>query len=80
MTVLDRVPLETINVQARQVEFGRLLLTVIAAALYGLGWLAAKTVTVTGKLLGAVWLALAWSAVAVKVGWNEARAGTRGPA
>jgi hypothetical protein len=75
MTVLDRVPLETINTRAREVHFGRTLLTIIAAVLYAVGWLAAKT-------LGGLWLALAWSAVAVKVGWTEARAGagTRGPA
>lgn len=75
MTVLDRVPLEDINTRARDVAFGRTLLTIIAAVLYGLGWL-------TAKVLGGIWLALAWSAVAVKVGWTEARAGagTRGPA
>lgn len=72
MTVLDRVPLEDINARAREVHFGRTLLTIIAAILYAVGWLAAKT-------LGGIWLALAWSAVAVKVGWTEARAGTRGP-
>jgi hypothetical protein len=72
MTVLDRVPLEDINTRARDVHFGRTLLTVIAALLYAVGWL-------TAKILGGIWLTLAWSAVAVKVGWTEARAGTRGP-
>lgn len=72
MTVLDRVPLEDINTRARDVHFGRTLLTVIAALLYAVGWL-------TAKILGGIWLAFAWSAVAVKVGWTEARAGTRGP-
>lgn len=80
MTVLDRVPLEDISVQAREIEFGRILLTTLAAILYVVGWLAAKTVVLIGKVLGAVWLGLAWSAVAVKVGWTEARAGSRGPA
>lgn len=80
MTVLDRVPLEDITAQAREIEFGRILLTVLAGALYAVGWLAAKTVTVIGKVLGAVWLGLVWSAVAVRVGWNEARAESRGPA
>lgn len=74
-TVLTRVPLRDINAQARDVEFGRTVLTILAAVLFGVGWLAAKTV-------GAVWLALAWSAVAVKVGWNEAHGSgrARGPA
>lgn len=73
-TILARVPLAEINTQARDVHFGRTLLTVIAAVLFGAGWLAAKVVA-------AVWLAVAWSAVAVKVGWHEARTGgPRGPA
>lgn len=69
---LGRVPLDEINTRAREVHFGRTLLTVIAAVLYGAGWVAAK-------VFGAVWLAVAWSAVAVKVGWTEARGGARGP-
>jgi hypothetical protein len=75
MTIaLDRVPLDEINSRARQVQFGRTLLTLLAAALYLLGWLAAK-------VAGGLWLACAWVAVAVRVGWTEARAGgtTRGP-
>lgn len=72
MTVLTQVPVEDITARARQVQFGRVLLTIIAAILYGVGWVAAK-------VLGGLWLALAWSVVAIKVGWTEARAGTRGP-
>jgi hypothetical protein len=73
MAVLDQVPLEDITARARQVEFGRVLLTLIAALLYGVGWLAAK-------VLGGIWLAFVWSAVAVKVGWTEARkSSTSGP-
>lgn len=41
----------------------RVVLTAVAAVLYGLGWMAAKA------LHGAVW---AWTAV--RVGWVEARA------
>jgi hypothetical protein len=73
VTLVGRVPLEEINTQARQVEFGRVLLTVIAAVLFGVGWLAGKTFSL-------LWLGLAWSVVAVKVGWKQGRAGTRGPA
>lgn len=66
MAVLERVPLDRISVEAREVHFGRAVLTVLAGLLFGIGWLAAKTAA-------AVWLALAWSATAVKVGWTEAR-------
>lgn len=64
--VLERVPLDRISAQAREVHFWRTVLTLIAAVLYGLGWTAAK-------VLGALWLALTWSATAVRVGWQEAR-------
>ena len=70
MAVLERVPVDRISLQAREVHFGRLLLTLFAALFFGIGWVAAKT-----------WLAVAWCGVAVKVGWQEARSGgTRRPA
>jgi len=64
--ILERVPVDRITAEAREARPGRALLTLIAGALYGLGWLAAKTVAV-------VWLALAWSYAAVTVGWSDAR-------
>lgn len=67
MAVLDRVPVERITVEARQVEIGRTLLTALAGLFFVLGWLAAKLVNV-------VWFAFAWSWTAVKVGWKEGRA------
>lgn len=60
--VLDRVPVDRISAEAREVRFGRAVLTAIAAVFYVVGWLAA-----------AVWLAVVWCATAVKVGWQEAR-------
>ncbi len=70
MAVLERVPVDRISVQARDVHFGRLLLTLFAALFFGIGWVAAK-----------LFLAVAWCGVAVKVGWQEARSGgTRRPA
>lgn len=60
--VLDRVPVDRITTQARDVRFGRTILTIIAAVFFSLGWVVAK-----------VWLAVVWCAVAVKVGWAEAR-------
>jgi hypothetical protein len=65
-TVLERVPVDRISSQAREVRFGRTVLTLIAAVLYGIGWVAAMAFTV-------LWLALSWSATAVRVGWQEAR-------
>ncbi len=64
--VLDRVPLDRISDEAREVHFGRTLLTILAGVFFGLGWLAAKAFRL-------VWLAIVWVGVAVKIGWMEAR-------
>jgi hypothetical protein len=69
MAVLERVPVDRITERARQVEFTRTVLTVLAGLLYSVGWL-------TAKALGGIWLAVAWSATAVRVGWSEARSST----
>ena len=67
MTALtERIPLDGITAQAREVHFWRTVLTVIAALLFGLGWLLAKTFAV-------LWLAAAWSFTAIRVGWQEGR-------
>ena len=68
-TVTERVPLERITREARDVHPGRAVLTVVAAVLFGLGWVTART-------LGGVWLVVAWCAVAVRVGWAEGRRGS----
>jgi hypothetical protein len=64
--VLERVPLDAITEQARQVRFWRTVLTVIAGVLFGAGWLTARA-----------WLAVAWCAVAFREGWREGRGTTR---
>jgi hypothetical protein len=64
--VLERVPVDRISAEARDVPFGRTVLTVIAGILYGIGWLVGTTFT-------AFWRAVVWVAVAVKVGWQDAR-------
>ena len=74
MTVLDQVPLQRITAEARQVQVGRLLLTLLAGVFYLIGWLVARL------LLGVV-----WCCVAVKVGYLDAggpvrKVRTRGPA
>jgi hypothetical protein len=68
-TVLDRVPVERISERARTASPGRVVLTVIAAVLFGLGW-------VTYKALAGVWFVIAWCGAAVAEGWQSARAGT----
>jgi len=65
MAVVE-VPLDRITAEARQVDVVRTLLTILAALLFAIGWLAART-------LGVLWISLAWSATAVKVGWVEGR-------
>lgn len=64
--LLDRVPVDRISVEARDIHLGRTLLTIVALVLWGIGWVA-------GKALVVVWAAVAWSAAAVKVGWADAR-------
>lgn len=66
MTVLEHVPIDRITAEARQVNFRRFALTLLAGLLWLIGWTA-------GKALGGVWLALAWSVTAIRVGWAEAR-------
>lgn len=66
MTVLDRMPLDRITAEARQIQFRRVLLTLFAGLFFGVGWLVAKLFT-------GLWLVVAWSAAAVKVGWQEGR-------
>lgn len=62
MTVLDRVPIDRINVEARAVKAGRVILTILAGLLYVIGWTAALS-----------WRAVVWACVAVKVGWADCR-------
>jgi uncharacterized membrane protein YdjX (TVP38/TMEM64 family) len=64
--MLDRVPVDAITEQARAAKPGRVLLTVLAGALFGAAWLVAKT-------WGALWLAVSWCFVAARLGWCEAR-------
>lgn len=66
MTLLDGAVVDRITVEARQIHFGRVLLTVFASLFFAVGWVAAKTCQV-------LWLAVAWMFAAVKVGWQDAR-------
>lgn len=66
VALIERVPVERINEQAKQLRFWRTVGTVLAGLLWGLGWLAARSCAVA-------WLAVAWAVAAVRVGWADAR-------
>lgn len=65
-TLIDRVPVDRITAEARNIHAGRTLLTLVAAVLFAVGWITAKVFTVA-------WVAIAWGMAAVKVGWQDAR-------
>jgi hypothetical protein len=72
--VLERVPVDSITEQARQVQFGRTVLALVAFLLI-----------CAGRVAGYVWLVPVWCALAVREGWrdvhpkmvSDGRAGTR---
>lgn len=68
MSVVDRVPVGTITAEARAIPLSKLLLTLIAAVLFGVGWVVAKA------FMGIAFV-LAWCAAAMRVGWRDARGG-----
>lgn len=78
--ILDRIPVDRITAEARRVDSRRIVLTLVAAVLYGVGWLAARIWEVVGVVLIATWRGLVWASTAVKVGWVDARSRTRGTA
>ena len=69
-SVLDRVPVDEITEQAQQVKPGRAALTVVAAVLFGLGW-------VTARVFAVLWLAVMWCGVAVREGWRASHGPSR---
>jgi len=69
-TLAERVPLDEITAQARAVHPGRTLLTVIAAVLFGVGW-------VTARVFAVAWLAAMWCGVAVREGWRASHGPSR---
>lgn len=58
--------LERIRTGAREVDPVKVMLTIVAAIPYALGWIAAKVCL-------AAWRVLSWMATAARVGWQEAR-------
>lgn len=83
MSVLARVPMERVRVDAAQVQWGRVILGVVVGILYGIGWAVSKAVRWTLAALTvalyAAGRAAGWAFAAVRLGWNDAQ-GRRGPA
>jgi hypothetical protein len=65
MTVQWRQVFERVETQARTLTPQRVLLTLIAAPLFVLGWIMARVCAL-------VWLAFAWALTAVQLGWRDA--------
>lgn len=65
-TLHDLVSVPSITAQAKEIHPGRTILTWIAIDLFVLGW-------ATSKVAQVPWLVGAWSFVAVREGWREAR-------
>lgn len=63
---LEKVPVEQITREAREVHFTRTALTVLAGLLWLIGFCVAKA-------FGLVWFAGAWIVTAVRLGWSDAR-------
>lgn len=62
MAVIDATSLDQIGAKARDIDPGRLLLTIIAAVFYVVGWVPSKLV-----------LGVFWCCAAIRLGWVEAR-------
>ncbi|HEV8652562.1 MAG TPA: hypothetical protein VG276_25055 [Actinomycetes bacterium] len=60
--ILDRVPLDRVSAEAREVHLGRALLTLLVGVFWLTGWLAGKATLAVG---------FAWAAA--KVGYQDAR-------
>lgn len=65
-SLLDRIPVDEITARAREAKPGRVALTVLAALLFGAGWVAAKSLAVA-------WLGVSWCFTAARLGWRDAR-------
>ena len=63
--LLERVPIDRIQEQARPVDLGRLLVMLVVGVFYLLGFAARKTVMVLSVGLG-------WMVAAVRTGWQDA--------
>ena len=63
--LLERVPIERIEAEAKPVDLGRLLMTLVVGLFYLLGFVARKVALVLGVGLG-------WMLAATRTGWQDA--------
>jgi hypothetical protein len=68
--VLDRVPVDEITARAAEMRPGRAVLTVVAAALFGVGWACAI-------VFATLWKCGRWVAAAFLVGYGRAHGPTK---
>lgn len=61
--------LDRIQSDAAQLQPARVALTVVAAPLFAVGWVA-------GKAWAVLWLVASWVLAATAVGWTSARGGS----
>ena len=64
------MPVDEITEQAKTVKPGRAVLTVVAAVLFGIGWIVAR-------IFAVLWLAFMWSSVAIREGWRASHGPSR---
>jgi hypothetical protein len=65
-TLADRVSLDEVNAQAREVRTGRALLSVVAALFFAVGWLAGRIIPL-----------LMWCVFAVREGYRASHGPSR---
>lgn len=65
LRVLDRVPVDQIEAEAKPVDLGRLLMVLIVGLFYMIGFGARKVLLVAGMGLG-------WMVAATRTGWQDA--------
>ncbi len=63
--LLERVPIDRIEAQAKPVDLGRLLMMLVVGFFYLLGFVVRKVVLVLGVTLG-------WVIAASRTGWQDA--------
>ena len=63
--ILERVPLDRIQEQAKPIDVGRLLMVLVVGFFYLCGFTTRKTALVLGVGLG-------WMLAAVRTGWQDA--------
>ncbi|HEY3260208.1 MAG TPA: hypothetical protein VGJ95_08055 [Pseudonocardiaceae bacterium] len=70
--LLERVPIDRIEQQAKPVDLGRLLPVLLVGFFYLIGFVARKAIIVVGVGLGWMGVGLGWMVAATRTGWQDA--------